>query len=65
MVRFQDILKDADSEIGNLNSRKMELQEELAREEAEEKQKDAMQTREAEVRPHPATAPHSTRIVFK
>ena len=37
-------MKHADSEIGNLNSKKMQLQEELAKEEAEEKQKEALQT---------------------
>ena len=44
VIRFQDILKHADSEIGNLNSKKMQLQEELAKEEADEKQKEALQT---------------------
>jgi hypothetical protein len=49
VIRFQDILKHADSEIGNLNSKKMELQEELAKEEAEEQQKEALKTQVAEV----------------
>lgn len=56
MLRFQDILKDADSEIGSLNSKKMELQEELAKEEMEQKEEEALQTREAEVCA-PAAAP--------
>lgn len=54
VIRFQDILKDADSEIGNLNSKKLQLQEELAKEEAEEQKKMALQTHVAEVRPDPA-----------
>ena len=49
MIRFQEILKHADSEIGNLNTKKMALQEELAKEEAEEQQKQAQQTLTAQV----------------
>lgn len=54
VIRFQDILKDADSEIGDLNSKKLQLQEELAKEEAEEQKKLALQTHVAQVRAGPA-----------